>query len=107
MATEVRDNPAEHRYEIHVDGTLAGFSAYRRRPGAVVFTHTEIDPSYEGKGLGSVLARRALDDVRARGLGVMPLCPFINGYIQRHPEYADLVTGQEDPEPDNPVRDPS
>jgi len=95
MATEVRDNHDLHRYEIRVDGALAGFAAYRRRPGAVVFTHTEVDPSYEGRGLGSVLAKQALDDVRARGLGVVPLCPFINAYIQPHPDYADLVTDQD------------
>ena len=87
----VRDNPDERRYEIYVDGDRAGFSAYRDEPGRRVFTHTKIDPDYEGHGVGSALARGALDDVRQRHLAVRPRCPFIAEYISRHPEYADLV----------------
>jgi predicted GNAT family acetyltransferase len=88
----VKNNPARRRYEIHVDGEVAGFAAYRSRDDAVVFTHTEIDEAHEGQGLGSALARGALDDVRESGGSVVPLCPFIKGYIDRHPEYGDLVT---------------
>ena len=91
MAATVRNNPDRHRYEIEVDGAVAGFAAYRQRPGRVVFTHTEIKPGHEGQGLGGQLARGALDDVRAQGLAVVPLCPFIASYIRKHPEYADLV----------------
>jgi hypothetical protein len=96
-ATEVRvaDNPAEHRFEAYLGDRLAGFAAYRSKPGRVVFTHTEILPEFEGRGIGSALAGAALDQVRARGLAVTPLCPFIAGYIGRHPEYADLVAGAE------------
>lgn len=87
----VSDNGERRRYEIRVGAHVAGFSAYRKRPGELVFTHTEVDPAYEGQGLGSRLARAALDDVRARGLAVVPRCPFIAGYLDRHPEYADLL----------------
>ena len=61
------------------------------RPGRITFVHTEIDDAYAGQGLGGKLARAALDDVRARGLAVRPDCPFIKGWIAKHPDYADLV----------------
>jgi predicted GNAT family acetyltransferase len=89
---EVKDNPELHRYEIRLDGEVAGFATYRLRDGVVVFRHTEIDPAYEGHGLGSRLARAALDDARTSGRSVVPMCPFIKSYIDRHPEYLDLVT---------------
>ena len=57
----------------------------------MVFTHTEVDPSFEGQGVGSALARGALDDVRSRGLHIIAMCPFISAYVRRHPEYADLI----------------
>ncbi|HKD97696.1 MAG TPA: GNAT family N-acetyltransferase [Micromonosporaceae bacterium] len=91
MRIEVADAPEAGRYEARVDGRLAGFVEYRRRPDAVVLVHTEVLPDFEGKGVGSVLARQVLDDVRARGGKVVPLCPFIASYIQRHQDYADLV----------------
>ena len=88
----VADHPEQHRYEVRgEDGSVLGFSAYRRTGDVVVFTHTEVDDSLEGKGVGSTLVRGALDDVRAAGLSVRPLCPFVKGYVDRHPEYADLV----------------
>ena len=87
----VQDNSARHRYEIYVDGALAGFSAYRDEPGRRVITHTKIDDDFEGQGIGSALARGALDDVRRKDVAVVPRCPFIAGYISRHPDYADLV----------------
>ena len=59
--------------------------------GKRVFTHTSVDPDYEGHGVGSALARAALDDVRAHGISIVARCPFIAGYIDRHPEYADLT----------------
>ena len=90
MLTVVR-NESEHRYEARLDGVVVGFSKYRLRPGQVVFTHTEIDSAYEGQGFGGQLAKAALDDVRARGEQVVPICPFIRAYIDKHPEYADLV----------------
>ena len=90
--TEVRDNPNQSRYEITVDGALAGFAAYRRREGRIVFTHTEVDDAYAGQGLGGRLARGALDDVRAAGdIEVVALCPFIAAWIDKHPDYQDLL----------------
>lgn len=85
------DNSAESRYEISVDGELAGFVQYRAKPGLIALIHTEIDDRFEGQGLGRGLIAHALDDARARGLAVLPFCPFANAYIQRHPEYIDLV----------------
>lgn len=88
----VVDNPEAGRYEARIGPTVAGFSEYRSLPGRLAFTHTEVDRSFAGSGVGSRLARGLLDDVRARGLKVTPYCEFIAGYIERHPEYADLVT---------------
>jgi uncharacterized protein len=89
---EVTDNPAENRYDARVGGELAGFAAYHLTRSSIVFTHTEVDPAFEGHGVGSALARFALDDVRAKGeRDVVPVCPFIHGWIDDHPEYADLV----------------
>ena len=88
----VSDNPAENRYEVSVYGALAGFAAYRIHGDRIVFTHTEVDDAYEGQGLGSTLARGALDDVRARGqYRVTALCPFISAWIEKHPSYRDLL----------------
>ena len=91
----VFDVPEWGRFEIHVDGKLAGFAAYRIAPGTITFTHTEIDEAYGGRGLGGTLARAALDAARARGLAVVPLCPFIRRWIERHEDYQDLVRAAE------------
>ncbi len=89
---EVRNNPAEYRYEVFADGELAGHTQYVLDRGRIAFLHTEVQDSHEGLGLGTRLAREALDDARARGLLVMPFCPFIAGYVERHiDEYGDLV----------------
>ena len=87
----VRDNPAELRYELRRGDTVLGEIRYRLEPGAVVLVHTEVSSSSEGHDLGSVLVAGALEDIRARGLRVVPLCPFVSAYIRRHPEYADLI----------------
>lgn len=91
MAAEVTDVPDKRRYEVRADDQVAGYAEYILTEGLITFTHTEIDPSFEGKGMGSVLVRGALDDVRTRELAVLPLCPFVKGWIQRHRDYADLV----------------
>ena len=87
----VRDAPERSRFEALVDGEIAGFTEYRRRPGLIVFVHTVIDPRFEGHGLGSRLVRTALSDARADGLSVLPFCPFVRAYIAGHTEYVDLV----------------
>jgi hypothetical protein len=88
----VSDNPRELRYELHVGNEVAGEIRYRRQPGAVVLAYTDLEPRFEGRGLGSRLVQGALDDIRARGCGVVPVCPFVAAFIRRHPEYAGLVT---------------
>lgn len=91
---DVRNNPDESRYEAWLDGRLAGFADYELPDGRIVFTHTEVDEAFEGQGVGSALARGALDDVRrVGGRGVEPRCRFIRGWIDKHPDYADLVAG--------------
>jgi len=87
---QVRNNPDLSRYEL----TLAGFTAlvaYDRRDGKIALTHTEVPDEMAGQGVGSALAKGALDDIRVRGMKVLPLCSFIAAYIKRHPEYQDLV----------------
>jgi predicted GNAT family acetyltransferase/glutaredoxin len=89
---EVTDVPDRSRYELRLGGKLIGLAAYRRRPGGIVFTHTEVDESCEGRGYGTLVIRTALDAARAEGLQVVPLCPFVARVIERHPEYEDLLS---------------
>jgi predicted GNAT family acetyltransferase len=91
MAPTVTDVSDRRRFEIEVDGAVLGFAEYRRRPGVITFLHTEIDPAHEGEGLGTLLVKAALDTARAEGLAVLPYCPFVRGFIDRHREYLDLV----------------
>ncbi|TYK48396.1 GNAT family N-acetyltransferase [Actinomadura decatromicini] len=92
MSTEITDNAERKRYEIRLDGELAGFADYEPAENDIlVLTHTEVDPAFEGKGVGGTLARGVLDDLRAQNRTVIPLCPFIKGWIQRHPDYRDVV----------------
>ena len=88
---EVRDDEAAQHYEVLVDGGHAGLAHYRIAGRGRVFDHTEIDDEFEGRGLGSVLARGALDDVIARGIPFAATCPFIVRFLERHPEYAEHV----------------
>ena len=88
----VEHRPDERRYELLVDGEPAGELVYRDRGnGVLAFLHTEVDPNVRLRGLGSALVAGALDDARARGLRIVPLCPFVDAYVRRNPEYADLV----------------
>ncbi|PYC80860.1 GNAT family N-acetyltransferase [Streptomyces tateyamensis] len=91
MAVIVRDNPSASRFEAELDGQPAGFAAYLRSEGLVVYPHTVVEPQFEGQGVGGALARFALDDARARGVAVLATCPFIAGWMVRHPEYQDLA----------------
>ena len=89
----VVDNPTELRYELLDDDEPAGEIRYRKLPGALALVHTEVDPKRQG--LGTEIVRGALDDIRERGLKVVPVCPFVAAFIRRHPEYADLVTADD------------
>jgi predicted GNAT family acetyltransferase len=91
---DVRDDSAHSRYEVTVAGSPGGHAFYRLEPDRVVFTHTEVDPQWQGQGVGSALARGALDDVRARGLKVVAICPYISAFIRRNPEYAGLLASR-------------
>ena len=87
----IRDDPAESAYVIEVDGVRAGKAEYRQMSGRRVFTHTEVDDEFSGRGLANEVARFALDDMRDQGVAVVPLCPFFAAYIKRHPEYDSIV----------------
>ncbi len=101
---EISHNREGTRYEARIGGELAGIAAYRIDGRVVAFTHTEVDPAFEGQGVGGALARFALDDVRTLGgLQVLPICPFITTWIERHPDYAALVTAA----PPDPADDPT
>ncbi len=89
--TDVEDNPGHRRYEATEDGALQGFVVYRDHGSVRTLVHTETLPELEGRGVGGALARGSLDDIRDRGLAVVPSCPFIASYIGKHPEYEDLV----------------
>ena len=88
----VSRNDARSRYELDVDGRVAGILVYRHGDEVLTMVHTEVGDEWEGQGLGSTLVRGALDDVRERGLKIRPLCPFVAAYLRRHPEYEDLVS---------------
>ena len=96
-AAVVADNATRRRFEVAVDGEVAGFSEYHDRGNRRSFTHTEIDPAYEGQGLGSTLVEAVLQDARSHGLEVLPFCPFVRDYIERHREFVDLVPQSERP----------
>jgi len=88
----VTDNAEQHRYEITVDGNVSGFIDYHDRGERRALNHTEIDPAYEGQGLAGAITRAALDDIRARGKVVLPYCPYVRSFIDKHrDEYVDLV----------------
>ena len=91
---ELARDAENDRYVVRADGEVAGLAQYRDRGKLLAFTHTEIDDRFEGQGLGGRLVSFALDDARERGLAVLPFCPFVNGYIERHREYVDLVPEQ-------------
>jgi predicted GNAT family acetyltransferase len=88
----VADNPEESRFEVSVDGILAGFAAYKIDSGAVIFVHTEVFEEYAGQGLAGRLAKEALGMVREAGGAIVPMCPYIRSYVEKHtPEYDDLL----------------
>lgn len=91
MDIEVLENPARHRFEILVDGQVAGYSEYRSQDGHLALVHTVIANHQRGKGLAGTLIRQTLDTLRARGSQVLPYCPFVRDFIISHPDYEDLV----------------
>ena len=90
MASHVRDNTVRSRFELDADGHIP-FSNYKRTDGVLTILHTEVPKALEGHGIGSELIRGVLDTARGQGLKVIAICPFAKGYIERHPEYADLL----------------
>jgi uncharacterized protein len=101
----VVDNPGEFRYELCVDDTSVGMIAYRSRPGVRTLIHTELDPAFQDRGLGSTLVAGALDDIRDKGLTVEPICPFVQRHLRKHPEHKDLVVASA-PLADSPTTSP-
>ena len=91
MDVQVRDNEAEHRFDLLVDGKPAGLAAYRVRDGRTVITHSEVDPSLRGRGLGGELARLTLDELRARSARVVVTCPFFVRYVEQHHDWDDIL----------------
>jgi hypothetical protein len=90
MTESVRNNPAQKRYELQVDGALA-FAEYRLAPGKVIITHTETPPALRGRGIASKLVQGALEQIRADGLKVVAGCGFVVDYLEKHPEFADVA----------------
>lgn len=93
MDVTVKKEP--DRYAAYVDGQLAGFTETQRRGDFVIMPHTIVEDRYEGNGVGSKLVKAALDDIRAEGLSVLPLCPFVAAWIRDHPDYTSLVPESE------------
>ena len=93
MNEKVSNNKAQHRFELAVDGHVAA-AHYERDGGVVTFVHTEVPAELGGKGIGSELIQGALDQVRADGLKAIAQCPFVKGWIGKHPDYADLLQAQ-------------
>ena len=90
MADTVHDNAARKRFELEADGHTA-YLYYRLEPGVITLVHTEVPPELGGRGVGSALVRGVLEAIRARGLKLVPKCPFVAGYMGKHPEFNDLV----------------
>jgi predicted GNAT family acetyltransferase len=90
MSDDIRNNTALHRFELDVDGHTA-VAYYQFAPGVITFTHTEVPPALSGRGIGSKLARGALEAARVQGLKVVAKCPFVSAYMGKHPEFNDLL----------------
>ncbi len=93
MNHEVRRNDAEARYELLVDGRLVGIADFQVDGSVVVVPHTEIEPSLRGQGLGAILVKGVLDDIRDAGRTVVPACWYVRHYLDAHPDEADLLAG--------------
>ncbi|MET8277999.1 GNAT family N-acetyltransferase [Micromonospora sp. NPDC005174] len=92
MQFTVTDAPTRERFEARDEtGAVAGIVTYQLTGGIIAYTHTEVDPAYEGRGVGSTLARAVMDDARAKGRTVVPICPFLAEWLVKHPEYEEIV----------------
>ena len=91
MELVVADNPDKSRYEVTAGGELAGFINYHLSEHGIAFTHAETDPRFRGKGIAGRLVQSVLDDAAARGLAVLPFCPYVRGWLAEHAEYVKLV----------------
>lgn len=90
-AVQIVDNTAANRYEARIGSQVAGFAEYIRTKHLIAFVHTEVNPGYEGQGVGTSLVRFSLDEARTAGLDVLPVCPFYASWIARHPDYQGLL----------------
>lgn len=94
MNLTVADVPERSRYEVSADGTVVGFSAYHLlEEGVLALPHVEVEPAFEGKGVATALMRESLDDIRERGLKIVPICPFAKAFVERNPTYGNMVHG--------------
>ncbi|HLV05171.1 MAG TPA: GNAT family N-acetyltransferase [Actinomycetaceae bacterium] len=91
MDIRIQHQPEQNRFAAVVGDDVVGIAGYERRDGVIVLTHTVVERAVEGQGVGSALARTALDTARAEGRHVVPVCPFMDAWIRRHAQYADLV----------------
>lgn len=91
MDIAITDHPELGRYEAHIGSVLAGFLQHKSRPDGISLIHTEVLPEFEGKGVGTALARHAVEDVRSKGAKIIPVCPFVARFIRHNPEYLDAV----------------
>ena len=91
MSTQVIHNAELNRYEIELDGQKVGHADYKVDGDVLVFDHTEVDPAHQGKNLAAILMREALEDVRARGLKIRPVCSYVVKFVERFDEFGDLV----------------
>jgi predicted GNAT family acetyltransferase len=87
----ISDDRDRGRYIVTKDGRFAGYSEYELAPGRITFTHTVVKPEFEGQGIGSRLARHAVDDALSRDLRITPVCPFIRAWLDRHDQYDSNV----------------
>ncbi len=95
MDATVREVADQHRYVIELDGAQVALLDYQLDDAQIALLHAETDPAHTGNGFAGQLTRRALDDARERGLAVLPLCPYVSGWIAKHPDYVDLVPSEQ------------
>lgn len=97
MDVEVVERPEAGRYEVEVDGTSVGYADREVRDGVMVLPHTVVEPAFRGRGLAALLIRRALDDARAQGLSVAPVCTYVSAFVRENPDDLDLVPAADRP----------